>query len=64
MPAEVKRLPHPLDTCYCGDARRDHVDGTGRCLMPDDLTHGFQPCTRFRLVEAYKTNSAGGNDAA
>jgi hypothetical protein len=41
-----------FDTCTCGDYRRDHKDGTGRCCMPDDLTHGFEPCLSFRLVKA------------
>jgi hypothetical protein len=47
--SDVKRLPHQLDVCQCGDYRRDHENGTGRCKMPDDLTHGFQPCLVFRL---------------
>lgn len=38
-----------FDMCACGDYRRDHKDGTGRCRMPDDLTHGFKPCLEFRL---------------
>jgi len=48
--AEEVRGTNDLDECACGDYRRDHVNGTGRCKMPDDLTHGFQPCLRFRLV--------------
>lgn len=39
----------PMDVCRCGDARRDHVNGTGRCRMPNDLTHGFMTCEKFRL---------------
>lgn len=38
-----------LDICECGDYRRDHVDGIGECRMPNDLSHGFQKCSRFRL---------------
>lgn len=38
-----------LDECRCGDYRRDHENGTGRCKMPNDLCHGFKPCTVFRL---------------
>lgn len=39
----------PLDECECGDYRREHEGGTGRCRMPDDLCHGFKPCLQFRL---------------
>ena len=41
----------PLDTdiCRCGDERKDHKDGKGLCSMPNDLTHGFKPCKRFRF---------------
>ena len=42
---------HPLDVCDCGDYRRDHENGVGRCTMPDDLCHGFRPCFRFVLWE-------------
>lgn len=38
-----------LDVCECGDYRRDHIDGTGRCTMADDACHGFKPCFEFRL---------------
>jgi hypothetical protein len=41
--------PHPLDVCQCGDFRREHQDGTGRCRMPNDASHGFKTCERFRL---------------
>lgn len=44
---------HELDICECGDYRRDHVDGSGRCKMPDDLTHGFEPCLEFKLGYEY-----------
>ena len=44
---------HPLDECDCGDYRRDHIDGTGRCTMPDNLSHGFKPCLKFRLSRDY-----------
>jgi hypothetical protein len=37
-------------TCECGDYRLQHQDGTGRCQMPDDMTHGFKPCNEFRPV--------------
>lgn len=47
----AESAPSAYDTCYCGDYRKDHVDGIGRCRMPDDLTHGFQQCREFRLLE-------------
>lgn len=40
---------HPLDICECGDYRRDHDGEIGRCRLPNDLTHGFKECHRFRL---------------
>lgn len=41
----------PLDTCVCGDYRRDHENGSGPCLhnKPRDLTHGYLDCMSFRL---------------
>lgn len=39
-----------FDTCECGDYRHQHEDGKGKCKMPDDLCHGFEPCLEFRLV--------------
>ena len=44
---------HPLDECDCGDYRRDHIDGTERCTMPNDLSHGFRHCLKFRLSRDY-----------
>lgn len=40
-------LRHDEDVCECGDARRQHVDGTGRCKLSDLCTPGH--CRRFRL---------------
>lgn len=37
------------DECECGDYRHQHEAGTGRCTMPNDLTHGFKACPTFRL---------------
>jgi len=39
-----------FDSCACGDYRHQHVRGEGRCTMPNDITHGFRPCTAFRLT--------------
>jgi len=51
MTDEARRVAmDPLDECECGDYRRDHVDGTGRCRMPDDLCHGFTRCLKFRAI--------------
>jgi len=41
---------NPLDECECGDYRSQHKDGTGKCCMPDDNTHGHRPCFSFRLA--------------
>jgi hypothetical protein len=39
----------PFDICTCGDYRRDHEGGTGRCTLPADPVPDYQPCRRFRL---------------
>jgi hypothetical protein len=43
---------HPLDTCKCGDYRRQHVDGVGRCKLEELCTP--TPCQKFRLSRAYE----------
>lgn len=42
------------DTCWCGDYRRDHVDGIGRCRL-NGLGHGVPgyECERFILANQY-----------
>lgn len=57
-PADIVPIHHDLDECECGDYRRDHVNGTGRCRMPDDLNHGLQPCEAFRLSKRYQEGDA------
>ena len=42
----------PFDVCACGDYRRDHEEGTGKCQLPDTMVHGFKPCLQFRLAGA------------
>lgn len=37
----------PLDVCKCGDYRRQHKDGVGRCLLGDLCTPSG--CHKFRL---------------
>lgn len=41
------------DVCECGDYRRQHEDLTGRCLLPNNLAHGFKPCRAFRLSKEH-----------
>ncbi len=36
-----------FDTCYCGDYRYQHVNGTGRCALGSLCTPS--PCSKFRL---------------
>jgi len=40
-----------FDICECGDYRHQHENGEGKCQMPDDLCHGFEPCLKFRKRE-------------
>lgn len=40
-----------FDVCECGDYRQDHDPVTGRCKMPDNMSHGMEPCLGFRLHE-------------
>lgn len=50
--------PHDLDTCECGDYRKDHAGGAGGCIFtpnPDeahlgDGHSGAGPCHSFRLA--------------
>lgn len=49
---------HALDTCYCGDYRRDHKGGVGACnFNPDrgdrDGHFGAGRCDAFRLAKLY-----------
>ena len=56
----VRPLNH-FDECECGDYRLNHEgeNHTGRCSLPDDLTHGFQPCRYFRLFQPATKVPAG-----
>jgi hypothetical protein len=47
----------PYDICKCGDYRRDHEGGIGRCTLPADTMPGFRPCVRFRLDIASKAGA-------
>ncbi len=47
---------HPLDSCECGDYRRDHENGTGPCKFNRagfDECHANENCTAFVLSEAH-----------
>lgn len=46
---EIMEWVQSEDVCACGDYRRQHKNGTGRCHMPDDGCHGFEPCKKFVL---------------
>ncbi len=51
-PADIMEPRHVLidfDVCECGDYRQDHDPETGRCIMPDNMAHGMQPCLAFKL---------------
>jgi hypothetical protein len=51
---------NPFDICTCGDYRRDHEGGTGRCTLPDATAPAdFRPCVRFRLAMASKAVARG-----
>ena len=41
--------PHELDSCYCGDFRRSHVNGTGKCRVCDSRGFSALRCQKFRL---------------
>lgn len=41
-------MSSPWDICHCGDYRRSHVEGTGRCQLDDLCTPGR--CQKFRLA--------------
>lgn len=49
-PSATLIVPHDDDICVCGDFRRDHECGIGRCIhnKPQDLTHGYENCLAFR----------------
>lgn len=52
--AEPKSCPAPEPVCICGDYKHDHENGTGRCRMPNDLCHGFEPCESYRPSKSGK----------
>lgn len=37
--------------CGCGDYKKDHENGIGKCRMPNDLTHGFMRCDFYRGID-------------
>lgn len=38
-----------FDECECGDYYSDHDSKTGMCRMPDNRSHGFRLCYKFKL---------------
>lgn len=44
---------HDLDTCMCGDYRRQHVNGAGRCMLNELCTP--TPCRKFRLFRPFSS---------
>lgn len=50
-------MSHPKDECECGDYRYQHKNGSGKCEMPDDLTHAYRPCLQFILFKTYQTRT-------
>lgn len=55
---------HPLDTCDCGDCRKDHAGGNGGCKFTPDPDHdkvndghfGSGRCDSFRLARRHEAN--------
>lgn len=41
---------HVLDVCACGDFRRSHTNGTGRCAACE--CHSGGQCLKFRLFQS------------
>jgi len=44
----VEPLVENFDECECGDYRLSHDNGRGKCSLPNDATHGWKPCKKFR----------------
>lgn len=42
-------MKRDYDICHCGDFRRDHENGEGKCRMANDINHGYKPCEKFRF---------------
>lgn len=54
-------IHNALDICDCGDYRYQHSnEGKDKCRMPDDGTHGFKPCLKFRLSMRKPAAERGG----
>jgi hypothetical protein len=46
-------VQNELDECYCGDYRKNHIDGTGRCVVCAIADVGILRCMEFRLFRNY-----------
>ena len=59
---------HPLDICYCGDYRKDHIDGKDACKFSigarGDGHSGAGRCDRFVFAypHTHRTKSKSLND--
>ena len=50
--AALERIADPLDECQCGDYRRSHKNGSGKCgLCTWNPSNPFNPCMKFRLAK-------------
>lgn len=47
---------HAEDVCMCGDYRRQHYQGTGRCLLGSLCRPGY--CVKFRLFRSAAEDGA------
>lgn len=62
----MAREPHDLDTCECGDYRKDHAGGTGGCIFTPDPDHdknsdghfGAGRCDKFVFAGAHVEEKA------
>jgi len=47
------------EVCQCGDYRHQHEKSKGKCLMPNNITHGYEECLKFRPVPTGKKRKGG-----
>ena len=52
-PHDVQVEDNDYDTCHCGDYRKQHINGTGRCNLGSLCTPGH--CSKFRLFERVRS---------
>ena len=49
-----------FQVCECGDYRHQHEEGKGKCIMPNNITHGYKECTKFRNSNLTQGQGLGG----